>query len=221
MSKTIAIDGPSGAGKSSIARQAAETMGFIYVDTGALYRSIAYFAQSNDVDPSDISAVKHLLAKAKIELKFINDEQRVLLNGDDVSDEIRTPQISMLASKISALSIVREFLFDLQRQIANDNNVIMDGRDIGTVVLPNADVKIFLTASAEERARRRHLELTQKGHDVSYQDVLKDIKQRDFEDENREIAPLKKADDAILVDTTSVNFDDSVKLIISTIEKNL
>lgn len=221
MSKTIAIDGPSGAGKSSIARQAAETMGFIYVDTGALYRSIAYFAQSNDVDPSDISAVKHLLVKAKIELKFINDEQRVLLNGDDVSDEIRTPQISMLASKISALSIVREFLFDLQRQIANDNNVIMDGRDIGTVVLPNADVKIFLTASAEERARRRHLELTQKGHDVSYQDVLKDIKQRDFEDENREIAPLKKADDAILVDTTSVNFDDSVKLIISTIEKNL
>jgi len=221
MSKTIAIDGPSGAGKSSIARQAAQAIGFIYVDTGALYRSIAYFVQVSNVDVSDVNAIASLLEKAEIELKFIDGEQRVFLNGDDVSDEIRTPGISMLASKISALSIVREFLFDLQRQIARENDVIMDGRDIGTVVLPNADVKIFLTASAEIRAKRRHLELTQKGHDVSYQDVLDDIKQRDYEDENREIAPLKRAEDAILVDTTLVNFDDSVKLIISTIEKNL
>ena len=221
MSKTVAIDGPSGAGKSSIARQAAQAIGFIYVDTGALYRSIAYFAQSSNVDASDINAITHLLKKAEIELKFIDGEQRLCLNGDDVSDQIRAPQISMMASKISDLSIVREFLFDLQRRIARENDVIMDGRDIGTVVLPNADVKIFLTASAEIRAKRRHLELTQKGHDVSYQDVLDDIKQRDYEDENREIAPLKRAEDAILVDTTSINFDDSVKLVISTIEKNL
>lgn len=221
MSKNVAIDGPSGAGKSSIARQAAQAIGFIYVDTGALYRSIAYFVKMSNADPSDINAIAHLLEKAKIELKFIDGEQRVLLNGDDVSDAIRTPEISMMASRISALPIVREFLFDLQRQIARDNDVIMDGRDIGTVVLPSADVKIFLTASAEIRAKRRHLELTHKGHDVSYQDVLDDIKQRDYDDENREIAPLKRAEDAILVDTTSINFDDSVKLIISTIENNL
>ena len=209
----IAIDGPAGAGKSTIAKAAAKAFGFIYVDTGALYRSVAFYAISKGTDVKNSAEIAALLPEITPELKFIDGAQRVFLNGEDVSDRIRTPEISMGASAVSAIPAVREFLFDLQRRIAAENNVIMDGRDIGTVVLPNADVKIFLTASPEERARRRHIELTEKGECVTFASVLADVNERDYNDSHREIAPLKQAEDAVLCDTTNVNLDGAIEML--------
>lgn len=217
MSINIAVDGPAGAGKSSIARAVAEEIGYIYVDTGALYRSIALYAIENKLDND--SLIKSL-DKINIRLEFIDKCQHVILNGNDVSDKIRTPEVSMVASKVSAIPKVREFLFELQKKIAEENNIIMDGRDIGTVVLPNADLKVFLTASAEERASRRFKEMTDSS--ITYEQVLEDIKQRDYNDMNREIAPLKQAEDAVLLDTTGMTIDEvkrKLKAMISETEK--
>lgn len=213
MGINVALDGPSGAGKSTIAKMLAKKLEYVYVDTGAMYRSIAYFVISNGADPQNEADVTPLLNQIDIKLAYVDGSQHVMLNGKDVSDKIRTPVISMGASKVSAIPAVREFLFDLQQNIAKENNIIMDGRDIGTVVLPNADVKIYLTASAEERANRRFKELQEKGDNSTYDEVLADIKQRDYNDINREIAPLKKADDAVEIDSTSLNLDESVEAI--------
>ncbi len=219
---SIALDGPAGAGKSTIAKEAAKALDYIYVDTGALYRTIGLAATRNNVEPKPSQEVDDLLDSIKVELTF-NEEggQVVLLDGEDVSDEIRTPQASMMASKISAIPSVRAYLLDLQRDIARANNIIMDGRDIGTVVLPNANVKIFLTASPQARATRRFKELIQKGTEVKYEDVLKDVEERDYNDSHRATAPLKPADDSILVDTTELDFEQSVNKIISTIKENI
>ncbi|WP_040196088.1 (d)CMP kinase [Candidatus Soleaferrea massiliensis] len=219
--KSIAIDGPAGAGKSTIAKGVAKNIGFIYVDTGALYRSIGYFVQLNGKDPKDPEQVVPLLDGIKIELKYENGVQKVYLNGEDVSEKIRTPQLSMYASNVSAIPKVREFLFDLQRNLAKTQNVIMDGRDIGTVVLPDADIKIFLTASVEERARRRYKELAEKDESVRYEDVLEEMKQRDYNDMHRDIAPLRQADDALLVDTTENNLEESIEILTKIVKERL
>ena len=215
----VAIDGPAGAGKSTLARAAAKKLSFIYADTGALYRSIALNTVRNNIDVSDSVSIEKMLEKTEIELKFINDEQRVFLNGEDVSDKIRTSEISMAASSITALPAVRSFLLELQRELARKNNVIMDGRDIGTVVLPNAQVKIFLTASPECRAKRRYDEYIAKGKQENYEEILESIKQRDYNDSHRAIAPLKAADDAVLVDTSDDTPQQSVERIVKIIEE--
>lgn len=217
----IAIDGPAGAGKSTIAKAAAKTLGFIYVDTGALYRAVAYFMLSHRIDVNKEDKVASYLCDVVPELKYINGVQHVFVNGEDVSDKIRTPEVSMGASAVSAIPRVRDFLFDLQKKIAAENNVVMDGRDIGTVVLPNADVKIYLTAAAEERARRRHKELTEKGENVSFDEVLADVNKRDYNDTHREIAPLKQAEDAILCDTTNVDLQGAIDMLINIINEKL
>ena len=209
MGINVALDGPSGAGKSTIAKMTAKKLHYVYVDTGALYRSIAYYTLSKGVDPKDEQQVIALLDEIDVKLAYADDAQKVILNGEDVSDKIRTPEVSMGASGVSAIPKVREFLFELQQNIAKENDIIMDGRDIGTVVLPNADVKIFLTATAEERANRRYKELSEKGDSSTYEEVLQDIIQRDYNDTHREIAPLKKADDAIEVDSTSLTLEQS------------
>lgn len=212
----IAIDGPAGAGKSSIAKAVAAEMGFIYVDTGALYRSIALYAIENKLENKELVGS---LNKISVQLKYSNGIQHVILNDEDVSDKIRTPEVSMNASKVSAIPEVREFLFGLQKKIAEENNIIMDGRDIGTVVLPQADLKVFLTASAEERANRRFREMTDKK--VTYEQVLEDIKQRDYNDMNRKTSPLKQADDAVLLDTTGMTIEevkDKLKLMIKEVQ---
>ncbi|MBQ8177549.1 MAG: (d)CMP kinase [Oscillospiraceae bacterium] len=219
MSINIAIDGPAGAGKSTIAKAAAKTFGFIYVDTGALYRSIAYYAINHGADTKNAEQVVAMLPDITPELKYIEGVQHVFVNGEDVSDKIRTPEVSMGASNVSAIPAVRDFLFELQRKIARENNVVMDGRDIGTVVLPDAELKIYLTASAEERARRRHVELIEKGEKVSFEDVLADVNQRDYNDMNREIAPLKQADDAVLCDTTEVDLQGAIDMLCGIIEE--
>lgn len=221
MSINIALDGPSGAGKSTIAKAVAKRLEYVYVDTGALYRSIALYLIQNGVDLNSETDIKSAFKEIRLNLEYIDGSQRVMLCGNDVSDKIRTPEISMGASKVSAVPCVREFLFELQQNIAKENNIIMDGRDIGTVVLPNADVKIYLTASAEERAGRRFKELREKGDKSTYEEVLADIKQRDYNDMHREIAPLKKADDAVEVDTTSFNLEESIDAIYNTIVSEL
>lgn len=221
MSINIAIDGPAGAGKSTVAKGVAAKLNYIYVDTGALYRALALFAHEMNVSSKDEEGVTKILPKASVELKFIDGAQRVFLNGKDVSEKIRTPEISMGASDISALPPVREFLFGLQRKIARENNVIMDGRDIGTVVLPDADVKIFLTASPEERAERRYKELIEKGEKVEYQRVLDEVNQRDYNDMNRKVSPLKQADDAVLFDTTGMTLEQSVEAVLDILHKKL
>lgn len=221
MSIAVAIDGPAGAGKSTIARAAASSLGFIYVDTGALYRSIGLNALRKGVDLADTKAIENSLEGMKVELSF--DEQGaqiVLLNGEDVSSLIRTPEVSMSASKVSAVPAVRAFLLDLQRNMAKTQSVIMDGRDIGTVVLPDAEVKIFLTASPEIRAKRRFDELIQKGQQVKYEDVLADVIERDYNDSHREIAPLKPAEDSVLADTSGLTLEESIELIINIIKEN-
>lgn len=221
MSIAIAIDGPAGAGKSTISKSAAKKLGFIYIDTGALYRTVGLAATRAVVEPVEGKEVDDLLSKITVELTF-NDkgEQVVLLDKEDVSGLIRTPEASMMASKISAIPSVRAFLLDLQRNMAKTNNVIMDGRDIGTVVLPDAEVKIFLTAAPEARAKRRYDELIEKGMDVKYEDILEDVKTRDYNDMHRDIAPLKQADDAILADTTEIDLEGSIELIISIIKEH-
>ncbi len=218
---SIAIDGPAGAGKSTIARQAAKIMGYIYVDTGALYRAIGLFTLENHVDVTQQDQVEGMLSKMEIELAFLEGEQHVFLCGKDVSQEIRTPEVSMAASRVSAVPAIRTFLFDLQRNIAKKHSVIMDGRDIGTVVLPDAQLKIFLTASPEERARRRYEELRQNGATDSYEEVLKDLKERDYQDSHREIAPLRPAEDAIEMDTTGLSLQQSVDRVIALIKERL
>nr|WP_317412250.1 (d)CMP kinase [uncultured Solibaculum sp.] len=217
----IAIDGPAGAGKSSIARKVAANLGYIYVDTGALYRTIGYAALRDGLDPKDERAVVGLLPSIKVELAFADGEQQVLLNGENVSGCIRTPEVSMAASAVSAMPPVRDFLFSLQQDMAKTHDVIMDGRDIGTKVLPWAQVKIFLTASPEERARRRYEELVEKGQDVRYEDVLEDMRQRDYNDSHRAVAPLKPAEDAVVVDTTGNEFEQSVNILTNLIKERL
>lgn len=216
---SIAIDGPAGAGKSTIARAAAQRLAYLYVDTGALYRAIAFFMQESKLD--DEAEIVAALSKVEVNLKFVDGLQRVFLCNEDVTEKIRTPQISMMASKISAIPEVREFLLHLQRDLAQKNNVLMDGRDIGTVILPNADVKIFLTASPEARAQRRHKELLEKGLQSSYEEVLADILKRDHDDSTRAVAPLKRAEDAILVDTSDCNLEESIELVLRIVKDNL
>ncbi len=218
MSVNIAIDGPAGAGKSTIAKMVSAEMGYIYVDTGALYRTIALYITENGIAYEDI---EKSLADADVSLKFIDGTQRVYSGDRDVSELIRTPEISMAASRTSAIPAVRAHLFDLQQKIARENNVIMDGRDIGTVVLPNADVKIFLTASAEERANRRFRELSEKPDCPTYYEILKDIIQRDYQDTHRETAPLKQAEDAVLVDTTNLTLKQSAERIAEIIRERI
>ncbi|MEE3334114.1 MAG: (d)CMP kinase [Ruminococcus sp.] len=220
MSIAIAIDGPAGAGKSTISKAAAKQLGFIYIDTGALYRTVGLAATRRGVEPSEGKELDDMLSSISVELTFNEKgEQVVLLDGEDVSGSIRTPEASMMASKISAVPAVRAYLLDLQRDMAKTNNVIMDGRDIGTVVLPNAEIKIFLTAAPEARAERRYKELIEKGMDVKYEDVLDDVKTRDYNDMNRDIAPLKQADDAVLADTTELDLQGSIDLIVSIIKE--
>ena len=216
----VAIDGPAGAGKSTIAKAAAKELGFIYVDTGALYRAIAYNAVTKGVI-DDTQKIIDMLIETNVELKYVDGVQAVYLNGDDVSAYIRTPEISMGASKVSAIPQVREFLLNLQRDIAQKNNVIMDGRDIATVVLPNADVKIFLFASPECRAQRRYKELMEKGEDVTLEDVLADVNQRDYQDSHRDIAPLKPSEDSVMADTSKLNLEESIQLIINIIKERI
>lgn len=215
----VAIDGPAGAGKSSVAKAAASRLGFIYVDTGALYRAVGLKFSSLGVDTSLNCDIESVLKTTDVAIKFINGEQRVFLDGNDVSDKIRTPMASKMASAVSAKPPVRAFLLEMQRKAARENNVIMDGRDIGTVVLPNADVKIFLTASSKVRAERRYKELCEKGADVNFNEVLNDIINRDNADMNRKTAPLKQANDAILADTSSLSFEDSVTLIVNIVKE--
>ncbi len=217
----VAIDGPAGAGKSTVSRAAAKALGYIYVDTGALYRAVGVNALRNGIDTKDKFAVASTLSDISVDLVFENGEQKVLLNGENVSDEIRTPPASMAASDVSAVPEVRAFLFDLQRDIAKRNNCLMDGRDIGTVVLPDAQVKIFLTASPEERATRRYKELIEKGSNVEYKEVLDDLIQRDYNDSHREIAPLKPAEDGVILDTTGMNLEESINAIIEIVKEKI
>lgn len=218
---SIAIDGPGGAGKSTIAKALAKKLGYIYVDTGALYRAIGLYMLNSGADTKDKSAVVPKLAEINVELKYVDGSQKVILCGQDVSSDIRKPEVSMAASDVSAIGDVRSFLLDLQRDMARKNNVIMDGRDIGTVVLPNAQIKIFLTASAAERAMRRYKELVEKGVKVEYETVLKELNERDYQDSHREIAPLKPADDADLIDTTGNDLDQSVNMLAEYVSKRL
>ena len=217
----VAIDGPAGAGKSTIARAAAKKLGFIYVDTGALYRAVGVYSLRNGLDTENPETVEGTLPHIQVELQFQDGVQHVLLNGEDVSEEIRTPQASMAASAVSAVPAVRQFLFDLQREIAAKNDCIMDGRDIGTVVLPQAEVKIFLTASLETRAMRRFKELQEKGAPDTYEAVLADLKQRDYNDSHRAVAPLKPAEDSVLVDTSALTLPQSVEKVIEVIKEKL
>lgn len=217
----VAIDGPAGAGKSTIAKAAAKELGFIYVDTGALYRTIALSAVRCGA-VSDNEKIINMLNDITVKLGFADDgSQCVYLNGEDVSSLIRTPEISMAASKVSAIPEVRAFLLDLQRDIAKENHVIMDGRDIASVVLPDAKPKIFLFASPECRADRRYKELMEKGEDVTYEDVLADVNRRDYQDSHREIAPLKPTEESVMADTSELDLQQSIELIIRIIKENM
>ena len=217
---SVAIDGPSGAGKSTLAKSLAARLGYLYVDTGAIYRTIGYYAFSNGIDPKDETAVVAALPEIRVEMTYGDDGlQHMLLNGADVTKEIRLPEISMYASAVSAHPGVRAFLLEMQRQLARTSNVIMDGRDIGTVVLPDAKVKVYLTASSEERARRRCLELEQRGTPEPFEKVLKEIEERDWNDSHRAVAPLRQADDAVLLDTTKLNFEQSEEALLKIIEE--
>lgn len=215
---SVAIDGPSGAGKSSLAKRLAKDLGYVYVDTGAMYRSIGLYAVRAGVDPKDEAAVTALLPQIKLAIRLVDGAQHIYLNGEDVSDAIRAENIGMAASAVSAHPPVRAFLLDTQRGLAADQNILMDGRDIGTVVLPRANVKIFLTASPEVRAKRRTAELEAKGQTANYEKVLKEIQQRDYQDSHRAIAPLKQAKDAVKVDTSELDIDGVVAAIRKIVE---
>ena len=218
---SIAIDGPSGAGKSTISRTVAGKLGYLYVDTGALYRTIGLYVLRNGSDPKNEQQVQTLLPQLQVNMGYQDGIQQMFLLGENVTDQIRTPEVSMAASGVSAHSCVRAYLLDLQRRLARENNVIMDGRDIGTVVLPDADVKIFLTASSAVRAKRRFNELIAKGEDITYEKVLDDVEKRDYADSHRAISPLKQAEDAIIADTSELNFEESVALIQKIIAEHL
>ena len=215
----IAIDGPGGAGKSTIAKAVAAKLGIVYVDTGALYRTVGYYVRQKETDPKNAEAVGALLPEISIEVKYVDGVQRVYLNGEDLGDRIRTPEMSMYASAVSAIPAVRSFLLETQKDIARKNSVIMDGRDIGTVILPDADVKIFMTASPECRARRRYDELVAKGQTVSFEAVLAEMNQRDDQDSNRAIAPAKAAADAVVLDNTGLSFEESVQAVIELVRQ--
>ena len=218
----IAIDGPSGAGKSTLAKALSARIGFYYVDTGAIYRTVGLAAHRRGIDCHDEAAVSAILPQLDIRMGY-NDagEQRMYLNGEDVSDAIRAPEISICASDVSSLPTVRAFLLEMQRRTARENDVLMDGRDIGTVVLPEAELKIYLTASAEARARRRLKELLEKGVETSFEDVLRDIEYRDYQDTHRETAPLRRAEDAVLLDTSEIGLEESCHLLFRTIREKL
>ena len=211
----IAIDGPGGAGKSTVARAVAAKLGIVYVDTGALYRTVGLFVKQAGISPDEASAVAACLGDITLEIKYLDGTQHVFLNGEDTGDSIRTPEMSTYASKVSAIPAVRAFLLDTQRSIAATNSVIMDGRDIGTVILPNAEVKIFLTASEECRAMRRYKELVGKGQTVTYEEVLADMRERDGRDSSREVAPTAMAEDATLLDNSDMTFEETVEAIVS------
>ena len=217
---SVAIDGPSGAGKSTLAKSIAAKLNYLYVDTGAIYRTIGYHVFTRGIDPKDEAAVSAELPAIQVELTYGEDGlQHMLLNGRDVTKEIRLPQISMYASAVSAHPSVRAYLLEMQRQLARTSNVVMDGRDIGTVVLPEAKVKVFLTASAEERARRRCLELEQRGTPEPFEKVLREIEERDWNDSHRAAAPLRQAEDAVLLDTTRLDFRQSEEALLKIIEE--
>lgn len=219
---SIAIDGPSGAGKSTLAKRAASELGFLYVDTGAIYRTIGYYADSCKIDPKNEAAVTAALPDIKVEISYGADGlQHMLLNGRDVTAQIRLPQISLCASAVSAYPAVRVFLLEMQRAFARCGDVIMDGRDIGTVVLPDADVKIFLTASPEARAKRRCLELEQRGTPEPFDQVLAEIRQRDRADASRAVAPLRQAEDAVVLDTTELDFEQSLQALLTLIRERI
>ncbi len=217
----VAIDGPAGAGKSTIARAVAAKLGFIYVDTGALYRAVGLYGLRKGANTTSAEEMVPLLDEITVELTYREGEQRVLLNGEDVSEAIRLGEASMAASNVSAIQPVRDFLFDLQKDMARRHNVVMDGRDIGTVVLPEAQVKIFLTASPEERATRRYKELVEKGQQVDFETLLAEVKQRDYNDSHRAAAPLKQAEDALLVDTTGLDKEQSIDRIYDLVRSRL
>lgn len=217
----IALDGPSGAGKSTVAKELAKRLNIIYVDTGALYRTIGYYAFSHSISKDDNAAVIASLEKIKIEMVYENGVQKVYLNGEDLGDRIRLPEISMYASAVSAIPEVRRFLLGTQRDIAKVNSVIMDGRDIGTVILPNAEVKIFLTASLETRAKRRYEELIAKGKSVTYEDVYDDMFVRDNNDSSRAEAPAIPADDAIILDNSELDFEQSIQAILAIVNEKI
>ncbi len=218
---SVAIDGPSGAGKSSVSKAVAKAAGFVHVDTGALYRALAFTSIKNSVDISNADAVNEMLTNTKLSLKLDADGQKVLINGEDVTGQLRTEQVSMAASNISKIPAVRAFLLDTQRKTAEEMNVIMDGRDIATVVLPNADVKVFLTASPEKRAERRYKELLAKNEEVEYNKILEDVIKRDRQDMEREIAPLRPSEDSVIVDTSEMSFDESVEAITRLIKERM
>ena len=219
---SVAIDGPAGAGKSTIARRLAGELGFRYVDTGAIYRTVAYFMDLWGVSPKDVDGVNRYIDELTVGIEY-DDEgvQHMLMNGMDVTGDIRTPEISQKASLISAHAVVRDVLLDMQRNMAEEYDVVMDGRDIGTVVLPKATVKIFLTASPEVRARRRYQELLEKGQKASYAQVLKDVQQRDYQDTHRDIAPLKMCRDSVKVDTSEMDLEQSVAAIRKIVEEKI
>ena len=224
MAKTysIAIDGPAGAGKSTIARRLAKELGYYYVDTGAIYRTVAYFMDLLGISPKDVDGVERYIDELTIEIEYDEEGvQHMIMNGMDVSGDIRTQDISQKASLVSAHAVVRDVLLDMQRNVAKKHNVIMDGRDIGTVVLPKADVKIFLTAAAEVRAKRRYDELIAKGQKADLNTILKEIQQRDYQDSHREIAPLKQAKDAVLVDTSKLDIEGVVAAIRDIVGKKI
>lgn len=217
----IAIDGPAGAGKSTISKIVSKNMGYIYIDTGAMYRTVALAVLREGMDTKQENDVLKVLDKTDIDIKYLNGEQQIFLNGENVSEEIRTPEVSVGASNVAVIPEVRLRMVDMQRKLAETRSVIMDGRDIGTYVLPNADVKIFLTASVDERAKRRYDELLEKGTNITYEEVKSDMEYRDKNDSEREFAPLKAADDAIIVDTTEYSRERSVEIVIETIKKRL
>lgn len=217
----VAIDGPAGAGKSSVAKAAAKELGFVYVDTGAIYRTIALYVLRQGVAPQDAAGVEGLLPQIEIGMEYTDQGQKMILNGEDVTGLIRTPEVSMATSNCSAIPAVRAFLLQLQRDLAEKNNVLMDGRDIGTVVLPHAQLKVFLTASPQERARRRVLQLEESGRKADYEAILRDIQQRDYQDSHRETAPLRPAEDSVLVDTSGVTFEESVRRLVELVRERL
>ena len=218
---TIAIDGPAAAGKSTVAKEIAKKMGFLYVDTGALYRAIGYAALQKGIESEDRAAVNLLLPKLKLELLYEKQEQKVMINGEDVTIAIRLPEVSMAASRVSAHPEVREYLLDYQRNLARSQNIVMDGRDIGTVVVPNAKIKFFLTALPEARAYRRRRDFCLQGHQIEYEQLLEEIQKRDYADASRPTAPLKRADDAILIDNTRLRLEETVACMLSHINKIL
>ncbi|MBQ4052247.1 MAG: (d)CMP kinase [Clostridia bacterium] len=221
MGINIAIDGPSGAGKSTLARKLAAKLGYIYVDTGAMYRTVGLYAYRNHIDPQKTDEVTAMLPRIDVSIAFIDGEQHVYLNGDDVSADIRIHEVSQYASLVSAIPAVRQFLFDMQQKMAREYNVIMGGRDIGTVVLPHAEVKIFLTATPEVRARRRYKELLERGQDVQYETVLADVIRRDEQDMNRPVAPLKPAEDSVIIDSSDYTFEETLDLLYDTVKERI